>query len=56
VAIDWKFLAGFTAVAIAGVLTGSALSHRVPQATLKRGFAVFLVVIGTYVLYRNSGL
>jgi uncharacterized protein len=56
VAIDWGFLAGFTAVAIVGVLCGSALSRRVPQATLKRGFAVFLVAVGTFVLYRNSGL
>ena len=56
VSIDWGFLAGFTAVAIVGVLGGSALSHRVPQAALKRGFAFFLVAVGTFVLYRNSGL
>lgn len=56
VSIDWAFLAGFTAVAIAGVLGGSALSHRVPQAALKRGFAFFLVAVGAFVLYRNSGL
>ena len=56
VSIEWGFLAGFTAVAIAGVLGGSALSHRVPQAALKRGFAFFLVAVGTFVLYRNSGL
>ena len=53
VAIDWAFLAGFVAVAIAGALAGTALAGRVPQATLKRTFAVFLVVVGGFVLYRN---
>jgi uncharacterized protein len=56
VSIDWAFLTGFTAVAIVGVLGGSAFARRIPQATLKRGFAFFLVAVGTFVLYRNSGL
>ena len=51
--IDWKFLAGFTTAAVAGALVGTALVSRVPQAALKRGFAVFLLVMGGVVLYQN---
>ena len=53
VAIDWAFLAGFTAVAVAGALAGAALTRYVPQAALRRGFAVFLLAIGGFVMYRN---
>lgn len=53
VSIDWSFLAGFTALALAGMLVGVAASRRVPQAALKRGFAVFLIMTGSFVLYKN---
>jgi uncharacterized protein len=53
VAIDWAFLAGFAAVAVAGMLIGTALSRRVPQAALRRAFAVFLIATGSFVLYSN---
>jgi hypothetical protein len=51
--IDWAFLAGFTAAAVAGALVGTALVARVPQAALKRGFAIFLLAMGGFVLYKN---
>ena len=51
--LDWAFLAGFTAAAIAGALVGTALVARVPQAALKRGFAVLLLAMGGFVLYKN---
>jgi uncharacterized membrane protein YfcA len=51
--VDWNFLTGFTGTAIAGALVGTAVVSRVPQAALKRGFAVFLLVIGGFVLYKN---
>ena len=53
VSIDWQFLAGFTAVAVIGALAGTALASRVPQATLKRVFAVFLLLLSAFVLYKN---
>jgi uncharacterized membrane protein YfcA len=52
--VDWIFLADFTGAAVAGALAGTALVSRVPQAALKRGFAVFLLAIGTFVFYKNS--
>jgi len=56
VPLDWRFLAGFTTVAGIGALVGTTLGARVPQHALKRGFAVFLLVVGGFVLYRNRGV
>lgn len=56
VALDWTFLAGFTAASVVGALAGTALASRVPQAALKRGFAVFLFAMSGFVLYRNRGV
>lgn len=53
VSFDWKFLAGFTAIAVAGALAGAAVAARVPQAALKRAFAVLLLFISAFVLYNN---
>ena len=50
---DWRFLAGFTAAAVVGALAGTSLAARVPQEALKRAFAVFLFVMGGFVLYKN---
>lgn len=52
--VDWFFLAGFSAVAVVGILAGTRLVKYIPQQALKRGFAVFLVVMGTVILYKNS--
>lgn len=51
--MDWGFLAGFTTVAVTGALAGTALAARVPQAVLKRAFAVLLFAMGGFVLYKN---
>jgi uncharacterized membrane protein YfcA len=53
VELDWAVLAGFTAVAVAGALAGTALVAHVPQAALKRGFAILLLLVGGFVLHRN---
>lgn len=53
VTFDWGFLASFTAAALVGMLAGTALAARVPQMALKRTFAVFLVVMAGFVLYKN---
>lgn len=56
VRVDWGFMALFTAIAVAGILLGTWLVKFVPQAALKRGFAVFLLVMGTFILYQNRGV
>ena len=53
-AVDWQLIGLFAAIGIVGSFVGNALSHRVPQAQLKRGFAVFLVVMGVFILWREG--
>ncbi len=51
--IPWGFLVVFTAVAVAGILVGTSLVRFVPAVALKRAFAVFLLLVGGFVLYQN---
>lgn len=53
VAVPWAFMTLFSAVAIVGILGGAYLVRFVPQHALKRAFAVFLVVMGSFILYQN---
>ena len=53
--VRWGYLTLFTAVAVAGSLGGTYLVRYVPQGVLKRAFAVFLVVMGAFILYQNRG-
>ena len=53
VEFDWKFLAGFTLISVAGALAGTALVARVPQMILKRAFAILLILMSGFVLYNN---
>jgi uncharacterized membrane protein YfcA len=55
VQMPWAFMLGFTAVAAVGILAGSWLVRFVSQAALKQGFAVFLLLMGAFILYRNRG-
>jgi uncharacterized protein len=51
--LPWGFLLGFTAVAAAGILAGTALVRFVSAAALRRAFGVFLLLVGAFVLYQN---
>ena len=53
--VPWDFMAAFTAVAVAGILAGTYLVRFVSQRLLKRAFALFLLLMGVVVLYRNRG-
>ena len=48
--VSWKLLGFFTVIGILGSLFGGKLSQRIPQQALKRGFGVFLILMGTYIL------
>ena len=48
--INWWLILIFAIIGIGGSFVGSKLSRKVPQTLLKRGFGVFLVVMGTYIL------
>jgi uncharacterized protein len=51
--IQWGFMASFTAVAICGILLGARLVPHIPQATLRRAFALFLVFMALFILYQK---
>ena len=53
-AVDWRLIGIFAVIGIVGSFVGNALGQRVPQAQLKRGFAVFLVVMGVFILWREG--
>ena len=53
VEVPWGFLAGFTAVSVVGIVTGTRLVRHVGQGALRRAFAVFLVVMGVFIIYQN---
>ena len=51
--VDVHLIAVFAAIGVAGSLVGNAVSTKVPQASLRRGFAVFLVAMGAFILWRE---
>lgn len=53
VPMNFTLLGTFTAVAIVGGVAGGFVSHKVPGMVLRKGFAVFLVVVATYILLRE---
>lgn len=55
VEIQWGFVALFTALAVAGSFAGAYLVRFVPQATLRKLFALFLVLLAIFILYQYLG-
>lgn len=53
--LPWAFMGLFTALAIAGSFAGAYMVRFVPQEALKKVFAAFLVVMGVFILFQNSG-
>lgn len=56
VEVDWAFMGLFTAVAVAGITAGTWLVRYLPQTVLRRAFAVFLVIMGSLILYQNRAV
>ncbi|NNF38341.1 MAG: sulfite exporter TauE/SafE family protein [Gemmatimonadetes bacterium] len=53
VTLPVPLLVGFGAAAVAGVLVGAQLAAHVPSRMLRRGFAVFLIVVAVWMLAQN---
>lgn len=51
--IDWQIIALFSIIGIVGGWLGHKISSKVNQQQLKQGFAVFLVLMGVFILYQN---
>jgi uncharacterized membrane protein YfcA len=52
--VDWKTIGLFGAVGIVGSFAGKALSGRLNQNALQRGFAVFLVVMACFIVVKET--
>lgn len=50
VPVDYSLMAVFAAVAIIGSMIGTRFARRVSGEALKKGFAVFLMLVATYIL------
>ena len=48
--LDWLVLLAVAAIGILGSFVGHRLGRRLPQATLRRAFGVFLVVMGLFIV------
>lgn len=53
VQLHWPVVLAFTATAVAGSFVGVALAGRVPERALRRGFGVFVLVMGAFVLVQE---
>ncbi len=51
--VHWDIVLLFAALGIVGSLFGGRLAASIPQLTLRRGFAGFLVVMGVFILWQN---
>ncbi|MEO5343017.1 MAG: sulfite exporter TauE/SafE family protein [Gammaproteobacteria bacterium SHHR-1] len=50
VPIDYPLMAVFTAVAIVGSFIGTRFANRISGDALKRGFAIFLMLVASYII------
>lgn len=51
--VDWAFLGQFSIFTIIGILVGSYFVKYISQQKLKKMFAIFLVIMGVFILYKN---
>ena len=51
--IDWKLLLTVTALAVAGIFIGDALSKKIDGNKLKKGFGWFVLVMGIYIIIKE---
>lgn len=52
-AVDYRFILLFSALAILGIVAGSALTSRIPGTKLKPAFGWFVLIMGIYILTRE---
>jgi uncharacterized membrane protein YfcA len=54
--VYWGFMASFTVVAVVGILIGAHLVRYITPGGLKRAFAIFLLIMGVWILYQNRAV
>lgn len=55
-AIDWPFLIKITFIAIAGILVGHYLSKKISGQRLKKAFGWFVLIMGLYIILKETVL
>ncbi|MES2645770.1 MAG: sulfite exporter TauE/SafE family protein [Bacteroidota bacterium] len=53
-AIDWKFISIISAIAIMGIFIGGYINQGVNNNKLKKGFGYFVLVMGIYIIVRET--
>ena len=53
VSLDWALVGGVTAAAVAGSFLGARLAGRIPEAALRKGFGIFVLLMGVFVLVQE---
>ena len=51
--INWELVFLFTLIGAAGSLIGKAIGDKISNSGLQRIFAIFLIVMGGYILFMN---
>lgn len=54
--VQWGFLLGLSAIAIAGILIGSYLSTKIKGSNLKPAFGWFVLAMGIYIIVKETWL
>ncbi len=54
--VDWNIILIFSVIGVVGGWLGHKISSKINQDQLKRGFAVFLILMGSFILYQNIAL
>lgn len=53
VTLDWALVGGVTAAAILGSFLGARLAGHIPETALRKGFGVFVLAMGVFVLVQE---
>lgn len=53
VPINYALMGSFTAVTVTGTFVGARLAHRISNRALNRGFALFLIIMASYILLKS---
>jgi uncharacterized protein len=54
--IDWKLLGIFSVLAVAGIFAGNKFSHGMESGRLKKWFGWFVLVMGIYIILRETNV
>lgn len=52
--LDWTVLLAVAGVGIVGSFAGHSLGQRLPQATLRKAFGVFLIAMGLFIAFETA--